>query len=344
MVEDAGGGGGGGGGTLEPDYDSIPGAAIDVDITDLVTYYLKTNELAGAGIGPTLTELGEMTLPIQDGLTMPPGDGISPLPEGVHAARLIQGRISDFQHFIRDVTEGLANIGAAATVVAEMYENGDGEGAASMADIGFAFADPGAHRPDGFRGDDPLLSMDERRRLDAEAAGTTSMAAMGDDSQATSVIYPANGVTIYFFPDGSSKQVTTTQTTSQSQYQSGSNITTTTVMGPGGVVVSTKTEEKYSVYGGSQVNKVTTSSGDSQNGSSSTTSTMENPDGSIQVNSETTTTRDGESTTHASDPVTVDPHDDLPGEGAQDGTVENAQNVLGTEGDQDTKQEYGLGY
>jgi hypothetical protein len=335
----------GGGGTTTPqDYDSLPESAVNVDLTDLVSYYLKMSELGAQAIGPTLTELGEMSLLAHEGLTSPPPDGINPLPEAVHASRLLAHRKSDFMHFVQDLSEGITNVGAAAAVIAEIYESGDSENAATVNDIGFAFSDPRANRPSGFRGGEDIKSMDDVRREQAEAAGQTSLAAMGNDSLASQVIHPANGVTIYLFPDGSMKTITTTQTTSQSQYQSGSTITTTTVTGPGGVVVSRVQEESYSVYGGSRVNKVTTTSGDETNGTSATTTTTENPDGSMVVNSETSTTTNGETTTRQSDPVTVDPRDTSREETSPEGTVEHVQDRLGTDGSDDGKQEHGLGY
>jgi hypothetical protein len=336
VVEHEGDGGGG----SQSTYESFNGSDVNVNVSDLTSYYFEMMDVYSAAGQPVADAMSLMPEMVRQGLLLPVDDGIGVFPEATYAANHLRGVHSDFQHFLTDVLEGIRNIGAAATVVAEIYENGDSENAAGLDDIAFAFSEPGATGPSWFR---DVESYSEAEQRLAEQTGANSMAAMGDDSMASQVIYPASGVTIYYFPDGSSKTVVSTQTTSQSQYQSGSTITETTIMGPGGVVLSSTREQSYTAAGGYKVSNVTTSTGDDRNGSTSSSETVENPDGSIQVTNETTTRTDGESKTTTSDPVTVDPGDHREDEG-ESGPVEQAAEGLDTYGDDEFVGYAGRGY
>jgi hypothetical protein len=332
-VRDGGGSGGSG-----SDYKSFNGPAVNVDIKDLTSYYKQMELVQTDATGPATMELTPMAQMIRVGLSKPGDTGAGVFPEGAYAAELLMSRQSDFQHFMHDVLNGIRNIGSAAAVIAEVYENADSESAAGLGDIGFAFSDPTAKPPAGFR---KVESWSEYEQRMAQQRGELPMSATGDDSQAK-VIYPASGVAIYLYPDGSSKQVTTTTTTSPSQYRTGSTITTTTAYAPGGKVISTTTDEKYGADGGAKVQKTTTNRGDDQNGSASTTSTVTDSGGKVTVTNETTTRTDGRPNTTTSKPVTITPGNHTESGGA--GPVEQAENQVDTRGQDWYVKQFGRGY
>ncbi|MBO4206432.1 hypothetical protein [Micromonospora echinofusca] len=326
----------GDGGGSPSDYKSFAGPDVNVDITDLGSYYLEMLDVQADATGPAAMEVSAMTQLIQEGLARPAG-AAGVFPEGAAAARLLSHRQSDFQYFLRDVLDGIRNIGSAALVVAEMYEGTDRESAAGLDDVSFAFSDPGAKPPPGFR---PVESWSEYETRMAQQSGQTAMALSGNDDLAR-VIYPANGVTIYLYPDGSSKQVTTTQ--SSGSYEVGTT-TTTTFYGPGSVVLQTTTEQDSRVYGGYQVQSTTTTRGD---GGSSRTSTVTDPDGTMTVTNETTVTTTGadgkpKEQTTTSDPVVIEPgqHRTEP----DMGPVQQAEQQLDTAGEDWFVKEFGRGY
>jgi hypothetical protein len=329
-----------GDGGSQSTYESFNGTDVKVDINDLTSYYMEMNDVQMDAADPVRSAFMPMSDMIRQGLLTPPDDGINTFPEATYAARHLSSVQSDFGHFMEDVLSGIRNIGAAAVVVAEIYENGDSENAAGIDDIAFAFSEPGATGPSWFREVESYSELEQRM---AEQSGANTMAAMGDDSLASQVINPSMGVTVYLFPDGSSKTIRTTQTISQSQYQSGSTITETTVMGPGGVLISSTKEESYTSYGGYKTTNVTTTSGDDQNGTTSTSRTTEDPNGSIEVVNETTTRTDGESRTTTSDPVTIDPGDHRD-DGGEQGPVEQAENTVDSSGRDHFVSDFGRGY
>lgn len=328
----------GGGGGPSVDYESFNGPDVKVNITDLVSFYLEMLDVQTDATGPATMTLSPMAQMIREGLEQPTDAG--PFPEGVYAARLLRWRLSDFQHFVDDVLDGIRNIGSAAAVIAEIYENADSESAADINDVAFAFGDPGATAPPGFRS---VESWSEYERRMAEQSGEMLMAAQGDDSHAR-VYHVANGVTLYIYPDGSTKMVTVTTKGSDSSYQSDSTIITTTIYAPGGKVVSTTTEERFTTYGGAKVERTTTTQGDEQNGTTSTTSTVTDSTGRVTVTNETTVRTNGEERTTRSDPVTVDPGDRGGRADAEAGPIEQAVEQLDTYGEDYFVEEFGRGY
>jgi len=330
---------GGGGGGPSVDYESFNDPDVKVNITDLASFYMEMLDVQMDATGPATMTLTPMAQMIREGLEQPTDAGV--FPEGVYAARLLRWRQSDFQHFVTDVLEGIRNIGSAAAVIAEIYENADSESAADINDVAFAFADPGAKAPPGFR---PVESWSEYEQRMAEQSGETVMSASGDDSNAQ-VHHLASGVTLYIYPDGSTKMVTVTTKPSGSSYQSDSKITTTTIYAPGGKVVSTTTEERFTAYGGAEVSRTTTTRGDERNGTTSTTSTVtDSSTGRVTVTNETTVRTDGHESTTRSDPVTVDPGDRGGRSNADAGPVEAAERQLDTYGEDWFVKEAGRGY
>ncbi|MEJ3743590.1 hypothetical protein WEI85_09905 [Actinomycetes bacterium KLBMP 9797] len=327
---------GDGSGTAPVDYNKIPETTgINVEVTDLVTYHLKLTELSGMGTSPVLTELNEMPMYINDALTMPPGDGISPLPEGVHMAQMLTGRLSDFNYFVQDVAEGLQNIGAAAAVIAEIYNGTDEENGASMGDVMFAFNDPNARRPDGFRpGQDDLDSMYDVRQVQQPLAA--------DPNASTTNVRYENGWAIYTFSDGSIRK----------ELNSGGGygapvVKTVEVYGPGNTLLtSTTTDERLTPTGTSQKTVSTTTHSEDGGSSSTSTTTSTRQDGTVTVDTTSTSrTSDGKETTTNSS-ITATPSDNAPEDTTRpdEGTVEDAQERFDTEGSDSIKEEYGPGY
>lgn len=324
--------GGGGGGSSHTDYESFNGPKVTVDINGLVDFFEAMNRLQQDAAGPTTNELMPMTLMIRESLATPEVIEVGPFPEGVAAARLMTHRQSDFQRFLQDVLQGVGSIASAAAVVAELYENGDSENASGL-DVAFAFADPSATAPSGFRSYETRSEIQRRQR---EESGGYAMSATGDDSQAR-VVHVARGVTVYYYPDGSSKQVVTTTRPGGSPHQSRVRVTETTIYDSDREEIQTTVVESSTVHGGGQLENTTVTQAD---GSSSRTSTTASPDGTITVTSQTTTA-DGET----SDPttVTVEPGDHN-SDTSDAGPIERAEDQLDSYGDRETEEAYGRGY
>lgn len=329
------------GGASGSDYESFNGPEVNVDVTDLTSYYFEMQNIQMDAMGPATMELSPMPQMIREGVATPGDQGAGVFPEGIYAARLLVSRHSDFQHFLGDVLNGVRNIGSAAAVIAEVYENADSESAAGLADVGFAFTDPAAKPPAGFR---KVETWSEYEQKMAAQRGELAMSSLGDDRMARVTNVPGGAITYYSYPDGSFKQVRTTTTPSNSRYQSESTVTTTTIYGPDATVISTTTRETFSVYGGATVDKTTTDHGNERDGSSSTTSTVTDADGRVTVTNQTATRIDGVTTTApASAAVTIDPGDHA-GESGEPGPVEQAENQLDTSGEDWYVKQFGRGY
>ncbi|MDG4831677.1 hypothetical protein O7627_20560 [Solwaraspora sp. WMMD1047] len=324
------------GGGTQSDYQSF-GDKVNVEVTDLVSYYEEMTMLSAQAAGAANTAMSQMNMLITTGLAT--SDDGEAFPEGLQAARFLNHRLSDFQHFTADVTEGVRNIGSAAAVVAELYENSDSENAASVNDIGFVFSDPGARPPGNFRNAETWSEYEQRM---AEATGSNAMAAMGDGVPVSYSYSPAAGLTYYHYSDGSYRVVQSRTEPGVSSWTSDSQVLTTTVYGANGQVLSQVTDRSYSVRGSSNVNTTTTSRGDDQNGSTSTTTTVDNPDGTITVTNETRTTTDGQQGEPVTSTTTIqrDQHRDS---GPQ-GPVEDAVEQLDSHGQEHTVRSYGVGY
>jgi hypothetical protein len=316
-----------GGGSTTYDYESF-GDRVNVEVTDLVTYWEEMTRLSGEATGAASNAMSEMQMMIHDGLSTPLEGEI--LPEGQQAARFLTGRVADFQRFIADVTQGITNIGNAAAVVAEMYEGSDNENGANLDDIGFVFGDYGATGPAGFR---PTETFQEWQQRMAEETGQNAQALTGDESYATNTVsYPYGA--IYTFGDGSRKQT-------YSGYETGPNgelvaVSTVYIYGPDGKLLSSTTERSYENGAGRQVNSTSTATGDGDQRRESTSTTTENADGSVTVSSSTQT---GDS-----DPVTSettvqrDSHQD----GGVESPVSDAAEELGSDGKEHTVNDFGM--
>jgi hypothetical protein len=328
-----------GGGTMAPPPEDSSGTPDDyksfadtvrVDVTDLVSYWNElTNDLAPTAMSAASTAMSEMNMLIFQGLNTPLEGEI--LPEGQQFARFLQHRVSDFQHFFKDVTDGLVNIGSAAAVIAEIYKNSDNANAADLNDIDFVFGDATATPPSGFANRE---TMDEYNERMAEAQGTDAMSLTGDDSFATNTVsYPYG--TIYTFADGSQKHVSwSTQAGPDGQLV---NVTTTTYYGTDGrTVVSAKTDRSYETSGGQPVRSTTTTTGQGDTRRQTTSTTTENSNGSITVRNETQV-GDGKPQTSETT-VYRDSHRD----GEVDAPVEDASDKLDSDGGQQTVEQYGM--
>jgi hypothetical protein len=324
---------GGSGGTTS-DYKSF--SEVRVEITDLVTYYEEMRMLSVEGLSAATTAMADMNMLVPGGLTMPEDGEL--LAEAIPMADTLKHRASDFQFFVRDVTDGVRNIGSAAAVIAEIYEGTDDKNAANVGDIGYVFSDPGAAGPARF-GDRETWSEFEYKQ--AQQSGQTAMA-VTDGPLAFPSYSPAVGLTYYHYADGSRKVVQSSTEPSSSAWSSEAHVVTTTIYGPNGQVISTTTERTYSVRGSADVTQTTVARGDAQNGSTSTTTTSETSDGTVTVTNQTDTTVAGQTT--PGQPHTTEVHRGPSDDDGPEGPVEAASETLDTHGERHTVTEFGAGY
>jgi hypothetical protein len=322
-------GGGGSYGTHE--YDSF-GGKVNVEVTDMVTYFREMSALSGQIATSAGTAMGEMSMMISTGLSQGSGD-VQPFPEGMMVARSMSGRLAQAQMFVRDLQEGVRNIGSGAVVVAELYENADSENGATVNDIGFVFGDPSARGPEGFRGGDVKTFNDM-----AEETGQNAMALTSDDSLARGMSYPYG--TIYTFPDGSTKHVTWS-TESGAGNRSDTHVTTTTVRDADGNIISTVSEQTYNTHT-TNYTTTTTVTGDDRNNRTSTTTTAEAPDGDMTVTNTTSNTTEGRQGPETTNTTTVERGEHR--EDTERGPVEQAADDMETHGTDDFVEFYGEGY
>ncbi len=308
---------------------------VQVDVKNLGDYYYAMIQVAADAAGPVGSTLAPMSEMIRTGLVSSADHEAGTFQEGKVVAEIQYQNLSDFTHFLHDATQGVNCIGSAAAVISEMYRNADGTNSAQLGDVAFAFADPGAKTPDNFPQGANTKSYSD---LAAEqgAGSQYSMAASGDDSLATQTIYPASGVTILFFPDGSTKQIT-----SQSGYgYAGTGSKTTTEIWYQGKQVGTEIDESYSIPNGYSYSVRTQSpTGDPTAAGATSTTTRTNPDGSTTIY---TTTYDANGKPHDSNPITVQP--DTHATNTDAGPVQAAEQQYGTSGTQDYTQTHGNSY
>ncbi|GAB3813993.1 hypothetical protein [Micromonospora zhanjiangensis] len=324
---------GGGSGSGAKPYESFAGGDVNVNITDMGAYYKEMLDIQMDASGPAKMEVADLAQLIRSSFLTPPAGGAGVLPEGAQLARLMTQRQSDFSHFMTDVLNGVRNIGSAAVVIAQTYNDTDFHSGADVNTIAFAFSDPGAKPPKGFGKYETYAEYEQRMR---EQAGQNAMALTGDNSLATSSYSPFGGMTVYNFSDGSSKQVVTVS------YGNGQTKTETTVYGPGGKLLYRESQE---VQGQNRTVTSTTYDGDKGSGTRSTTKTNTADDGTITVKNQTATVDSDGKATHT-DPehtTTVKTGQHRSGEQEQ-GPVESAVNKLGTQGTKDGIKQYGIGY
>ena len=319
---------------------------LHVDISDLRDYWRKTSiDLYSQTMTATSGALAPIPEMIGAGL-LGMGGGVDPtagvFPEAVVLARILTDNHSKFAAFFKDVGNGIQCIGDAAGVIAEIYRSGDAENSANLNDVLFAFNDPDGKRPDRLPHHVKTDSFAEQQAAAAAKSGQYAIALTASDDQATSIINPASGVTIYLFSDGSSKTVTTTQTSASDTGGWAAGTTTTTTYTYNGAQVGRTTQSEYTERGGYKEMVTQTSPGTDPNApGSAKTDAVTNPDGSQTVTS-TTVGADGKA--HTSNPVTV-PASSSSGTPTNDpGPVQQAEQKYQTSGDKDYVQQHGAGY
>jgi hypothetical protein len=307
---------------------------VQVDVNSLESYYWAMIDVAGQAAGPVGSTLAPMSEMVRSGLLSSTDPQVGTFQEGKIVADIMYQNISDFTAFLRDAIKGVNCIGSAAAVISEMYRNADGTNSAQLGDVAFAFADSGAAKPDNF----PAGANTQTYSQEAAAQGGVqfAMASVADDSQASQVIYPASGVTILLFPDGSSKQIT-----SQSGYgYEGTGSKTTTQIWYQGKQVGTQVNESYSIPNGYSYSVRTQSpTGDPTGAGATSTTTRTNPDGSTTIY---TTTYDGHGGSKTSNPITVQPDTHATSDDA--GPVQQAEQQYGSSGSRSYTQSYGNSY
>ncbi|HEY7225960.1 MAG TPA: hypothetical protein VH561_20465 [Micromonosporaceae bacterium] len=324
-MHDSGDGGGGG-----PSYDSFAQPKVELNIHGMIDFYLAMMGLQGDAANHAMMSLVGMEQQILDGLHTPNRLG-QVFPEGAEVARRMYERHSDFNHFFADVVLGLQSIGSAAGVVAEMYGHADFDNNMDISKISFAFADPNTNPPPGFR---DYQTLYETRDQDQ---GGNAYAMALNESGYTQSIYPARGVSVFLYPDGSTRQVVS------QQYSDGHTVTETTVYANGTLVQKTTVTTNTDKYG-NQVQVTETTDGDTQNGRTVTSTQETDPlNGKLKITYQTTVVVDGK--TLPPDPATsveIGPDDHT---GHQDpdpaGPIENAQLTLHTQGSDYEIQEGG---
>jgi hypothetical protein len=320
-----------GGGSGEKQYESFAGEDVNVNITDVGSFYNAMQAIQNDAQGPANMEVTRLTEFIRSGFMNPAGDA-GVFPEGVQIGITMAQRQSEFKHFVADVLAGIRNIGAASVVIAELYHNTDLSSAAGVDDIAFAFSDPNAKGPKGFRKVESFSELEQRAR---EKAGQNAMALGGDESLATPHS-PYGGVTVYTFPDGSSKQVTVTP------YGNNDRSTTTTIFGPNGKVLESTTE---TVRGKDRSTSTTSYDGEKGSGTRSATSTQTGKDGTVTVTSENSTVDKDGKVTHSQPKQTTTVHTGQHDSGDQErGPVETAEKKYGTQGTGEFIKNNGVGY
>jgi len=324
--EDTGGSSGG-----NKPYESFAGDDVNVNITDVGSFYTEMTRIQLDAMGPAHMEVGALSELIRKSFLDAGGD-VGVFPEGAAVARMMQSRQSDFQHFMKDALEGVRNIGAASVVIAEMYHDTDFHSAAGVDAIAFAFSDPNAKPPAGFRKTETYSEYEQRM---AEKAGQNAMALSGDDSLATSSYSPFGGMIVYNFSDGSSKQVVSIP------YGNGHTKTETTIYGPGGKVLSREVQE---VQGQTRTVTSTNYNAGDGTGTRSTTTTTNSGDGTMTVKNESTAVdKDGKATGKPQEHTTTINTDDHRTTGPM-GPVEQAEKDLGTSGTDEIIRRSGVGY
>jgi hypothetical protein len=313
---------------------------LEVNVDSLTDYYRSMlMELMPQVGAMTATTLAPMPQFVDQGLlglggSLDPQAGV--FPEGVAVAGLMLDNEAAFKAFLHDVSQGINCIANAAGVIAEIYRNGDAENSSKLGDVAFAFGDPDATTPKGLPKGASTMTLSEKA-AQANPGGGYSMAATLSPDQASNVIHPANGVTIYLFDDGSSQTVTRS---SDSNSWAITNTTTTTIYADG-KVVGTTTKNEITARGGYRATTTSQTPGKDPHapGAVSTVVTT-NPDQSQTI---TTTTYgpDGKPTT--SNPITVQPQSPS-SQANDDGPIQQAENQYKTQGGKDYVDDHGAGY
>jgi hypothetical protein len=308
---------------------------VQVDVTSLFDYYNQMTMQVGlrvaSDVSPAMLPMAGM---VSNGLL---GQGsknvniVGNLPEATNIANILTGYQSQFQQFLGDVSKGITCIANAAAVIGEMYRNGDAENSANLNDVMFAFADPGATKPKDFP-----AGANTKTIADQEAANGTSNQpqALGDESSATQVINPVSGVTIYFFADGSSKQITTTTIDGKT--------TTTTSIYANGAVVSTQTQATYKDSQGNTVRTISQSPGDNPKAVGTSTTTMTTDKNGTTTIQTSTVGADGK--TKDSAPTTVSSGQTSSGNDTDEGPIQQAEQKYGSQGGRNYVGDHGMGY
>jgi hypothetical protein len=257
-----------------------------------------------------------------------------PFDEGITAMQVVYRNLHDFQAFLTDVATGLSAIDSAANAMAVVYATTDGDQAAQLNAVDFAFAD-NTLTPDGFPRIGVSTLFDEQQAaIAASGQNTTAAYAAGDPTflRYATATTPVAGGTVYTFADGSRLQVVTTYSTSA---YLGDTTTTTSVFRPNETKAATVTTKRLQTdYSG----QATTTTGSATLGtdgtytSSSQSTTMLN-NGDVPVS---TTTDDGSGPTTAP-PVTV--HPQAPDQSTADlGAIQDYESQYHTHGSPENMQ------
>jgi hypothetical protein len=176
--------------------------------------------------------------------------------------------MSDFGYFIKDLSNGITNIGMAAQVIADSYHGTDAFSAADLNSVDFAYGDMGANRPSGLnskigettseRQADQQANMSEAQQADPENPNPYGLATVNSAS-GTGYSYIT-----YTYPDGSTYSIM-----SGMNADGGSTTTVTTTDANGKAVSKNTTVESGN----------TSTEDDGQ----TKTVTVDNPDGSQTI-------------------------------------------------------------
>ncbi len=300
------------------------GGNVNADITSIRTF-AKTMmmDLPMELTSTTTQPLVSMAPKVREAFASAGAPAAGVFQEGVVVADLMTQYLSDFAHFLQDAGLGLRAMGAAAGTIAELYQGTDSASAATIADVNFAFADPGATPPSNLPAGMSTTTLSEQAAKNKTTAGTLPDALVLDQGQATSGYQVASGVSLYFFADGSSKLITNVNGSTETVINSsaGTQVQRTvqsTVTAPGGGTVMTSSQEGA---GGKVVTTVTV-----------------HADGSETVVN-TTTGADGKSTTKTTE-IAANQHATTP----DAGPIQTAETKYNSQGGDAMVNKWGYGY
>jgi hypothetical protein len=163
---------------------------------------MKTSPAVGKAMEP-IGQVGELTTRS----FMIPNAESGSFGEAAIIAETLQRGASDFTGFLKDLQTGIIAMTDAAIVVSDVYGTTDSTNGNDINIVDFAFADPGAQRPQGLSKDlvggqslqdymaQQQANQPQSQTMDVNAPGVTMSHEPGSDE------------TVYTFPDGSTKTV-----------------------------------------------------------------------------------------------------------------------------------------
>lgn len=325
---------------------------VEVSVANLTDYARNMFDIAMVGGTRAGLAFGELGTLLVEGLTS--YHGTYPLREGVWINELQQQRIREFQAFLAEMNQGLMAIANAAQVVAYIYDSADGESAATIQDVAFAFADAGSTKPAGLDSrlladpiDEQIATMDRFARAHAGTSEFAASSAALHGLVTGAVAEPAiNRSVRYVWPDGSYAVVSVHET---SRIVNGHSVlyttTHTSVYDKDGNLLGKRVQESgYDTVDSTRMQSTTISGADGR--VTTTTDVTITPDGRVSVETQSSrSVPDGEG---GQQQIVTDSHADSGDSAAPTrddmGPVEAAMDATGSRGNQESIRVFGSQY